>query len=128
MRHESLGVLVFQDQDNDIQCDVKLGEVKGKPSDYVTGLLMCRGEVVSQLGGSYMGYLEWDKVRYWDRRESSPFAVSSIQASFDLTLPSDSEARPDLRLLRQGQIDAAQKAKEDLELAQRTDAKLRRHK
>lgn len=106
---------------------MKLGEVRGKPSDYVTAKLVQNGKVCGELSGSYMGYLEWDRVRYWDRRDSSPFPVSFTQATFSLALPSDSEARPDLLLLRQGDINSAQKAKEELERLQRADAKLRKH-
>jgi len=71
--------------------------------------------------GTYLGYVEFDGIRYWDIREFKPFPViPCIQA-----LPSDSRYRPDLQTLALGDVLNAQKRKEDLEQAQRRDARLR---
>mmetsp|Transcript_26456 Transcript_26456/g.47471 ORF Transcript_26456/g.47471 Transcript_26456/m.47471 type:complete len:609 (-) Transcript_26456:1698-3524(-) len=120
MRHESCGVLSFRDAANRLECDVRIGEVSGKPTDYLEGFIMQDGKVISHLTGTYLGYLEFDSRRYWDLRHSSTYKIE-----FDANLPSDSELRPDLVSLREGRVDEAQVHKEALEEMQRQDRKLR---
>lgn len=47
--------------------------MKRKPSDYIDGDIMFKNKSVAKLYGSYMGFLEFDGVRYWDAREVLPF-------------------------------------------------------
>ena len=125
LRHESLGNLEFKDEANQLHCVVKISGVKGKPSDYVDGTITHRGQVVSKMRGTYLGFFEFDGVRYWDHRYVPPSNVPFTQVKFHRVLPSDSEFREDLILLRDGDIDKAQLAKERLEEVQRHDRKLK---
>jgi hypothetical protein len=78
-------------------------------------------KVVSVLTGSYMSHIDFDGVRYWDIREHFP--ISLIE--YEKNLPSSSVYREDRRLLEEGNLEQAQKAKEIIENIQRNDRKLR---
>jgi len=121
LKHEVEGPMIFLDEANQLECIVTFGKVKGKPSDYVEGLIIRNGTtLISKLSGTYLGWLEFDGRRYWDARHVTPNRVT-----FDVNLPSDSEVRSDLLALRQGNMEAAQRNKEDLENSQRHDRNLR---
>jgi len=77
-RHESLGTLEFKDEANQLTCVVKISGVRGKPSDYVDGTVTHRGQVISKMRGTYLGYFEFDGVRYWDHRYVPPSNVRLI--------------------------------------------------
>ena len=120
MKHESLGSIKANDNDGNY-CVINLGKIKGKPSDYLQGIIYdAGGNQLSKLEGTYLGYLEFDKIRYWDARYVRPYAIRYQQA-----LLSDSETRKDILVLRSGNVDQAQTAKEELENIQRNDRKLR---
>eukprot|EP00828_Plagiopyla_frontata_P031065 TRINITY_DN40900_c0_g1_i3.p1 TRINITY_DN40900_c0_g1~~TRINITY_DN40900_c0_g1_i3.p1 ORF type:complete len:279 (-),score=46.73 TRINITY_DN40900_c0_g1_i3:38-874(-) len=68
MKHEIFGTLRFIDEQNNIQCNVIIGKVKKKPTDYLSGELLVNGKIVAALHGSYLGYLNFDNIRYWDYR------------------------------------------------------------
>lgn len=59
---------------------------------------------MSQLSGSYLGFLNIDDQRYWDGRQLSPFKIIFKEE----TLESDHSRRMDLRKLRDGKISEAQ--------------------
>lgn len=120
MRHESLGTMQATDNEGH-SCVISLGKIKGKPSDYLEGQIR-KGDSgpISTLTGTYLGYLEFDRVRYWDVRTVNPFSIKYTQI-----LNSDSELRKDILALRTGEINYAQQAKEELENLQRLDRKLR---
>ena len=120
MRHESLGAINANDSDGN-NCIITLGKVKGKPSDFLQGIIYdAQGNQLSKLEGTYLGYLEFDKIRYWDARHVRPYTIRYQQV-----LLSDSETRKDIIVLRSGNVDQAQVAKEELENLQRNDRKLR---
>jgi hypothetical protein len=76
---------------------------------------------VSKLYGSYLSYLEFDGIRYWDIRENinlNAFDIAKQPASSSLF-------RPDRMFLEVGNIEDGQKEKERLENIQRADRKLR---
>lgn len=83
MKNESQGILSFIDEGNgnnyilniDIRCVVQLGKVKGKPTDYFEGEIKKGKTTLSKLYGSYMGFADFDGVRYWDARVIKPFAM-----------------------------------------------------
>jgi hypothetical protein len=75
MRAETVGLMVFKDQENRLECEVRVGEVSGKPSDYLEGFIMREGKVISQLTGTFLGHLDFDDRRYWDLRHSQTFQV-----------------------------------------------------
>ncbi|CAG9326920.1 KES1_7 [Blepharisma stoltei] len=121
MRHESLGVVEFNDEGNGYKCKLQFGGNKNMPSDYIFGSIIdSNGNSISTIKGTYCGYIDFDGRRYWDARHIRPYEVK-----FSQILPSDSEVREDIILLRQGNIDAAQQAKENIENVQRHDRKLR---
>ncbi len=129
MRHESVGDTVFKDLTNGFECTLKLGGVKKKyffknyrrPSDFFSGEIKMKNIVVCKVYGSYLSYIEFNNIRYWDIRENIP--VKKLQ--FESKLKSDSIKRDDRYLLELGRIEEAQIAKEKLEELQRADRKLR---
>lgn len=99
-----------------------------RPSDYFESTIQHKGKAICQIDGTYCGYINFDKVRYWDGRFLKAFKVElpSTQIQLDEnTLESDYRKRNDLQLLKQGKMEEAQKAKEEIEEKQRRDAKLR---
>lgn len=120
MRHETMGTLSYADSYGNT-CDIVIGKTKKRPSDYLEGQIKdAAGKVLSNCTGTYCGYIDFDGVRYWDYRHSEVPAINFLNV-----LPSDSEVRKDLITLRQGNIEEAQVAKEELEELQRFDRKLR---
>jgi hypothetical protein len=75
MRHESVGVLNYEDQRNRLTCSVKIGKTKGRASDYLQGEIAGPTGVLSVLVGTYLGYMDFDGERYWDVRHVSPWQV-----------------------------------------------------
>ena len=120
LRHECAGIFNYIDQTYGNTCAVKL-KIKDRPSDYFEGNICDKnGKVLSKLFGTWLGYLEFDGIRYWDVRHIKPSEIKC-----NPNLPSDSENRKDLKLLREGLVDQAQAAKEETEELQRHDRKMR---
>jgi len=61
--------------------------------DYMSGEIKQNGKVVSKFYGSYMGYLEFDGVRYWDIRTCPTYKVFGIEV--EKSLNSDWRKRTD---------------------------------
>jgi len=70
-----------------------------------------------------MGYVDFDGKRYFDTRELS-MILSKIYNS-SLSLESDANKRMDATTLLTGDVDLAQERKEQLEMLQRKDRRLR---
>jgi hypothetical protein len=77
--------------------------------------------VVSKFYGSYLGFLNFDGVRYWDFRYIEAIRIKLEEKP----LLSDFRNRADLQLLKEGKIQEAQVEKERIEEMQRKDTKLR---
>ena len=121
MRNETVGDIEIDDKKNNIKCLIKLGTVSGQPTDFLEGMIIeDKKRIVSRLKGTYLGYLEFDGVRYWDAREAQSFPLIIKKV-----LPSDSDYRDDLIHLQNDEIEPAQAAKERLEERQRADRRLR---
>ncbi len=77
--------------------------------------------MVSKLYGSYLSFLEFDGVRYWDIRENMALKA------FDIANQprSSSLFREDRIFLEVGRLEEGQREKERLEILQRADRKLR---
>ena len=73
MKVESKGNLVFNDEKNGISAELAFDNVKKKPSDYFQGEIKEKGKKVCKIYGSYMGFIEFDSIRYWDFRYITPF-------------------------------------------------------
>jgi len=76
---------------------------------------------VSKVYGSFVSYIEFDSIRYWDMRENIP--IKAIERQNQLT--SSALYRTDRKLLFENKVEAAQIEKEVLENIQRKDRKLR---
>lgn len=104
--HAIVGQMTFEDTRNNIVATFKFGNVRGKPHDYFSGQILRDGESVSTIHGNYMGYIDFDGVRYYDVREKH--AVSfPVYAKGPLSLPSDSTKRKDTVQLRTGDVESA---------------------
>ena len=85
------------------------------PSDFVVGdIVQATSEdlepqkgdkVLSSIGGTWLGTVEWDGKTYWDVREST---VKHTPLPVDNPLPSDSRFRQDLIKLAESDVEAAQ--------------------
>lgn len=116
--------MFFEDTANEIRATFKFGNVRGKTGDYFRGKIKSKGKAISKIHGNYMGYIDFDGVRYYDVREKAAIHFP-IYAKGTASLPSDSTKRSDTTTLQTGDVAAAQIAKEELEILQRHDAKLR---
>jgi hypothetical protein len=82
------------------------------------------GKKILDIKGNYMGYMDIGGTRYFDVREASKYYFP-IRALGAQSLESDASKRLDSVTLRNKNMDAAQKCKEQLEEAQRHDRRLR---
>ena len=89
------------------------------------GSISVNGKKVVEIYGNYMGFVDFNKQRYWDIREMEKVWFPIIKLPENKTLASDSKKRLDSITLLTGDVDAAQRAKESLEEIQRRDRKLR---
>lgn len=121
MKHETIGEGLYIERKYGVSCNVKIGQTRGKPSDYIYGEIMVGNNVVSVLTGSYMSHLAFDNVRYWDIRSNFPIKIIELEKN----LPSSSIYREDRMLLEEGNLKDAQQSKERIENLQRHDRKLR---
>jgi len=132
LRHENIGEINYDDSANGIHCKIKFGGIKKKyfiklnycrPSDYFMGEIVLNNQTVSNVYGSYLSFLEFDGVRFWDIREDIDLDLYEYKKS----LPSCSSLREDRILLQERNLELGQTAKEKLENLQRKDRKLREH-
>lgn len=75
---------------------------------------MKNGEVVSELYGTYMGYLDFDGKRYYDTRDTKNFdpvaiplteTATKILGSMPVVLESDASKRIDSQALLKGDVE-----------------------
>lgn len=121
LRSEAYEGITFVDKKNDVKAEIVFGKVKKRPTDFFEGTITKGGKAACTFDGSYCGFINFDKVRYWDGRYLKAFKINLE----DKPLQSDFRSRDDLQLLKKGNLDAAQKAKEEIEEKQRKDVKLR---
>jgi hypothetical protein len=100
---------------------IALLKIINRQSDYFSGEIKLKNITVCKVYGSYLSYIEFNNIRYWDIREN----VGIRPVELKKQLMSSSLYREDRILLEQGHIDLAQEAKERLEILQRNDKKLR---
>jgi len=120
--HQFTGKMEYFDDDNHIYATYTPGGQRVQ--DYIEGYIEKDGEKVSEIYGTYCGYLDFDDERYWDARDTLKFEVKHNDSAM---LPSDSRNRIDLISLFEDDYVKAQENKEALEEIQRADAKLRGH-
>ena len=121
--HESLGEMFFRDETHGLQTKFKLGNYKEKKlSDYFIGEIKDdNGKILSKFKGSYLSYIEFDGVRYWDIRRNIDIDYYPVKDQ----IKGSSIYREDCQLLYERKVQEAQKAKEKIEELQRYDKKLR---
>lgn len=73
MRTECEGKMNFIDTKNNIEAKIEFDKVSGKPSDFIKGWIKKDDKKVSEIYGSYMEFLEFDGVRYWDLNKTIAF-------------------------------------------------------
>ena len=73
MKVEVKGKMKFEDKRNLLSCEIEFDSVRWKASDYFQGEIKRDGKRVSKVMGSYMGFIEFDKQRYWDHRLVLPY-------------------------------------------------------
>ena len=71
--------------------------------------------------GEWTSYISFDNVEYWNNENAKPFTIFS----HEFTLSSDGRYRGDLINLIKGDKEKSQIEKENLEVRQRKDRKLR---
>jgi hypothetical protein len=121
IKQESIGELQFKDVVHGFELVIKLGNVKKKPSDYFQGEIKLKNIVVSKIYGSYLSFIEFNNIRYWDIRENIEIKSLNVEKQ----LLSSSIYREDRILLGENKVEEAQKMKERIEDLQRYDRKLR---
>jgi hypothetical protein len=99
---------------NDVEIDLKKGKHKLKKN----------AKVIESISGEWTGWLEINKIRYWEKGEYSP--ATMYQTNY--ILPSDSKYRADLGEYIKNNDKLAQENKDKLEDIQRSDRKLRENK
>ena len=98
--------MTYNDEANGVQAELKFGTVKKKPKDYFSGVIRQRtanGKWVDLIGfqGTYLGYIDFDGVRYWDLRETNVQEVTGVpfpdedEGEATFVMPSDSRLRKD---------------------------------
>jgi hypothetical protein len=78
-------------------------------------------DMISYFEGEWLEYIIIDGEKYWELGKKQPMELFPVAD----TLPSDSAHRKDIQPLSKGDLETAQKAKEELESLQRHDRKLR---
>lgn len=105
----------FVDEVNQIKATFTYGNIKKKPQDFFQGEITVHGQKVSTIFGNYMGFVDFDGVRYWDLRDSNDFMYFPISLG-KKSLESDSTKRSDSVTLALGDVVHAQAEKENLEV------------
>ena len=121
MRQESIGELTFKDLVNGYKAVIKMGPER-KLSDYFEGTIEKDGNVLSNIKGSYLEFIEIDGERYWDIRRNINIQGYPIYPQ----IKSSSIYRPDSLKLLEKDVEGAQEKKDEQENIQRRDRKLRK--
>ena len=121
MRQESIGEITFKDLVNGYKAVIKMGPDR-KLSDCFEGTIEKDGEVLSNVKGSYLEYIEIDGERFWDIRRNINIQGYPIYPQ----IKSSSIYRPDSLKLLEKEIEGAQEKKDEQENIQRRDRKLRK--
>lgn len=93
---------------------IEFGAYTFRKQDFCWGQIHQRGQKVSEVEGNYVGYLDFDKVRYWDVREKESVFMP-IAGEEKNALPSQASNRSDGRFFISKTVEEAQEEKERLE-------------
>lgn len=106
MGHQIIGEMKFEDDANQIKASFEFGNIRRHSQDYFQGQITKADKPVCQFRGNYMGFIDFDGVRYWDIRERQAVHFP-IQQKGPSSLPSDSTKRKDSNTLATGDLDGA---------------------
>ena len=97
MGHQMQGTVEFNDTENDLKGIIEFSASHSwsTPQDFITGRILAKGEAISTLRGNYMGFLDFDGVRYWDVREAEKWYFPMYDWETN-PLPSDANRRLDV--------------------------------
>mmetsp|Transcript_15329 Transcript_15329/g.14911 ORF Transcript_15329/g.14911 Transcript_15329/m.14911 type:complete len:151 (+) Transcript_15329:1213-1665(+) len=76
LSHQMTGRIDFKDEKNGIHATIDIGKIKKKAQDFFIGTIKKHGIPVSEIRGNYLGFVDFDKVRYWDARDTELFEVT----------------------------------------------------
>lgn len=125
MGHQMTGKMIFTDESNKLEGFIEFGAYNFRKQDFVWGEIKKDGKKISEIEGNYMGYLDFDEVRYWDAREKGTVHFELAGEELKNALPSQATLRTDGRAKISLPLAEAQTEKERLENLQRHDRKLR---
>ena len=108
MGHQLTGKITFTDEANQIVAQYEPGKYRLKTQDYICGDIKVRGQKVCDIYANYMGFADFNKVRYWDIREMEKVWFPIRRFEPHQVLESDSVKRLDSITLKSGDVVAAQ--------------------
>ena len=114
MNHQLTGKVTFTDEKNGIVAYYGFSGYMFRKQDFVWGELHQHGKKICEISGNYMGYLDFDQMRYWDAREKD-HVFFPIAGEDQISLPSQASKRTDGRFLISVSLEEAQTEKERLE-------------
>eukprot|EP00188_Purpureofilum_apyrenoidigerum_P004321 Plantae.Rhodophyta-Purpureofilum_apyrenoidigerum.ctg4803.p1 GENE.Plantae.Rhodophyta-Purpureofilum_apyrenoidigerum.ctg4803~~Plantae.Rhodophyta-Purpureofilum_apyrenoidigerum.ctg4803.p1 ORF type:complete len:357 (-),score=55.85 Plantae.Rhodophyta-Purpureofilum_apyrenoidigerum.ctg4803:161-1231(-) len=123
-RHEMAANIVFEDEQNDISCNLGFCKTRNMPSDYFHGTITQKGAPVGVIQGSWLGCVDFNGRRLWNINDSLAGKFNTTRPSESI-LPTDSRNRSDLQALLAEDMSLAEEQKKVLEEAQRRDRHLR---
>lgn len=88
MGHQMTGTVTFTDQANNLEAYYQYGAYNFRKQDFVWGEMKQNGSKICEVEGNYMGYLDFDSVRYWDARETNQIYFPLAGEEIEYQLPS----------------------------------------
>lgn len=67
--------MTFEDKTFGFYAEIMLGKIKKKPTDYFDGNIVKDGKVCSKIYGTYLGFIDFDGIRYWEKDMLIPHRV-----------------------------------------------------
>lgn len=111
--HQRIGRQEFTDEANNLTAFIEYNAYMFKKQDYLWGEIKRDGKRVCEITGNYVGFVDFDSVRYWDYRELERIHHPVEGAAGHLS--SDARSRTDSIFLRTRTVEEAQAEKVRLE-------------
>ncbi len=102
--HQMTGKIEFVDHTTGVTAFYEIGKANKKVQDYFAGEVAFKGHKICDINGSYLGYVDFGKERWFDVREAVCYEPVKKLAP-NRSMPSDSMKREDLVTLREGDMD-----------------------
>ena len=108
--------MYFEDEANNITAYVQYKAYYTKKYDYFWGEIHKDGYKEVEITGNYMGFCDFDGVRYWDYREKHKiYHPVDYELPAEESLPSQASKRTDGIYKKTKTVEEAQEEKERLE-------------